>query len=144
MKRILNSCHDSQVGIAKMGDCVVWKVHPFFVLLGRIYFLSLCLLGYHLFLRGRGFVELCTITQNPKVSTHSCIDISKTTIVWNPKWKVVNCPACANYLDYITNFKVSINVVNGWAWAKVTHQFWPLGRSYLILESPRHNGYCFS
>jgi len=79
-------------------------------------------LGYHLFLRV-GVVELCTITQNPKISTHSWIDISKTFVVGNPKQKVVNRPRCVDYVDYVTNFRVSINVANGWAWAKATHQF---------------------
>jgi hypothetical protein len=92
--------------------CVVWSY----------LFLVIVFIGLSLFLRV-GVVELCTITQNPKINTHSWIDISKTSIVGNPQQKVVNRPRCVDYVDYVTNFRVSINVVNGWAWAKATHQF---------------------
>jgi hypothetical protein len=106
-----------------------------------ICFLSLCWLGYHFFKDVRWLVKLCAIVWHLKSNTCLWVDFFETyayCIVGNSRWKATSLPMhddCHNEPWGV------IGVVNGWAWDKATHQFWPLCKSCFIHELPKHNNW---
>jgi hypothetical protein len=39
------------------------------------------------------------------------------------------------------NLGVVIGMIKGWTWDKATLQFWPLCKSYMIFDVPKHSDY---
>jgi hypothetical protein len=54
------------------------KILSLLCVVGLRLFLVIMFLGYHLLLGGRGFAKLCASGRNPRINTHSWVDLLET------------------------------------------------------------------
>lgn len=92
------------------------KISSLLCVVGLHLFLIIMFLGYHLLLGVGGFAKLCAIGRNPRINTHSWVDLLETHgnfRMGNPRWKVTNSPTCLYCCNEPQGFL--IGVVNGGA-----------------------------